>query len=356
MQMSECGRVNLVVGRNDSGKTSVLEAIRLLLSGDPRYLRRVSKSRFDRIRTSPEASFMLAFYNRQETNHIEVGGKFNDLLLRATAKISDVGKSEQLQIDLDEETDESEESLLEPGKQVEVKVTAGKEYVTLSVPFQESVSPIGVRREYPYPTRRRFSKGEFPKLPSPVWLGTNRLESFALARRYSHVYRSGGAGSLIKVLATIESSIEDLVVLTESRDHGSNLAPGIMLEVKLSGKQSLPLENMGEGFASIIAIVTAIATAEKGLCLLDEIENGIHYSILPEVWSAVIETAQTYESQIWATTHSLDCISAAHTAFSKIPDMLRVHRMERREDGEIRVHTFDHASLGRLLDSGMDVR
>ena len=355
MSMSDCGVVNLVVGRNDSGKTSLLEAIRLLMSGDPRHLRRVHQRIGGRTQTSSESRYVLAFYNRLETNQIEVGGTFDEIKIDATAKISEVRRSEQLLINIDEESEESEDSLLEPGKQVEVKVTAGKEWVSLSVPIVESASLYGARQEFP-PTRRSFSKGEFPKLPSPVWLGTNRMESVSLARRYSKVYRSGGTEALVKVLATIEPSIEGLVVLTESRERPASLTPLAVLEVKLAGQPSFPLENMGEGFSSIIAIVTAIATSDKGLCLLDEMENGIHYSILSQVWSAAIETALSYDSQIWATTHSFDCISAAYEAFCSRPDLLRVHRMERRDDGEIEVHTFDHEMLGRALERGLEVR
>lgn len=355
MTLHDCGAVNLIVGRNDTGKTSILEAIRLLMTGDPRHLIRYRPGASEHSSTNSEARFSLAFHNRQVDDSIVVKGHFNGIALQATAAVSWAAQTDDLDINLDEEADETVQSLLEPGRLLEVKVTAEGQSVSLRLRLAGS-SSRAAGPEALYATSRTFSEGSFPEIPRPVWLGTGRLRPGSLAARYSQLYRSGGSESLLKVLRSIEPTIEEIVVLTESKEDSGASRSGAVIEVKVAGQGSMPLESMGEGFTSIISIITAAAASAQGLCLIDEVENGIHYSIMPLVWASAIETVQTYSSQIWATTHSLDCIAAAFEAFKTCPELLRVHRVERKEKGEIAAHTFSHKMLERALSSGLEVR
>ena len=62
------------------------------------------------------------------------------------------------------------------------------------------------------------------------------------------------------------------------------------------------------GVNKIVAILAAIATQK--VVLIDELENGIHYKKLPQLWFALNESAKTYGSQIFASTHSKECLGA----------------------------------------------
>lgn len=157
------------------------------------------------------------------------------------------------------------------------------------------------------------------------------------------------------ILKEIEPRLQSLLILTERSE--STKAPSIaVLEVDLGLGQTFPLESMGDGFSSAIAILSAIGASKGGLCLIDEVENGIHYSMHEPIWRAVATAAEQYNTQVWATTHSYDCVNAIHEAFAEVPDALRVHRLDRQEDGVIAIHTFTHAMLGRALERGLEVR
>ncbi len=158
---------------------------------------------------------------------------------------------------------------------------------------------------------------------------------------------------LLEVLKEIEPRLQSLVVLT-SQDEG--FRGTAVLEVDLGLEQLLPLDSMGDGFSSIIAIISAIGAAESGICLIDEVENGIHYSLLTQMWRSAASAAEKYHSQLWATTHSYDCINSIYEAFSDAPGALRVHRLDRKPDGTVAVHTFTHAMLGRALERGLEAR
>ena len=80
----------------------------------------------------------------------------------------------------------------------------------------------------------------------------------------------------------------------------------------------VPLPAMGEGMTQIAWLVLAIASMPDGVVLVDEIENGIHHSVLPDVWRAIDEAAKQFHTQIFATTHSFECVMAAHESLRMI--------------------------------------
>jgi predicted ATP-dependent endonuclease of OLD family len=75
----------------------------------------------------------------------------------------------------------------------------------------------------------------------------------------------------------------------------------------------------------------AMATASKGILLIDEFENGLHWRVQRELWAALGRAAQEFEVQIFATTHSRDCVGGFVSASKElnIPDS-KMYRLERK--------------------------
>lgn len=91
--------------------------------------------------------------------------------------------------------------------------------------------------------------------------------------------------------------------------------------------------------------------------MIDEIENGLHHSVVKDVWRLGRDFAQRYDVQIVATTHSDEMIVAAQTAFADAePDLLRYHRLDRLEDGSVEAVTFDDRALTTAVKMDFDVR
>ena len=88
----------------------------------------------------------------------------------------------------------------------------------------------------------------------------------------------------------------------------------------------LPLALMGEGLVRIVRLAMAIVSCKNGVVLVDEIENGIHYSALPKLWKVVAELAHRNNVQVFASTHSYECVAAGVSALGS-PDF-RFHRLE----------------------------
>ena len=118
----------------------------------------------------------------------------------------------------------------------------------------------------------------------------------------------------------------------------------------------VPVPLIGEGMRRLLSIVLAIANAPGGIVLIDEIENGLHYSVLPNVWKALADAARRNDVQVFAATHSWECLRAAHEVFSQEePYDFRYYRLD-REDGEVTCVAYDREMIETSLTMGMEAR
>ncbi len=118
----------------------------------------------------------------------------------------------------------------------------------------------------------------------------------------------------------------------------------------------IPVPYMGEGIGRLLSILLAIANARGGVALIDEIENGLHYSVQKQVWQAIAHAARQNDVQVFATTHSYECINAAYEAFaSSEPYDFALHRLD-RIDGEIKVVRYDRDMMKYALEMFHEVR
>ena len=169
------------------------------------------------------------------------------------------------------------------------------------------------------------------------------------AERFGKLEIQGKQEILLKALQVIEPRLKGLSMVFT----GGNP----MIHGYIAGLNRLvPLIFLGDGIVRLASLVLAIGTSPNGVVLVDEIENGLHHSILPEVWGAIGKAAREFKTQIFATTHSFECIEAAHKAFSeeKLYDF-RLHRLERKGE-ERSVFTFDKEALDAAIGIGLEVR
>ena len=129
---------------------------------------------------------------------------------------------------------------------------------------------------------------------------------------------------LLKALQIVEPRLQSI------EENSSSGIPMIWGDIGLS--ELVPLSAMGEGMTQIARLVLAIASVPDGIVLIDEVENGIHHSVLPDVWRAIDEAAKQFHTQVFATTHSFECIEAAHQALG--PDGFLLHRLEASDAGK----------------------
>lgn len=167
-------------------------------------------------------------------------------------------------------------------------------------------------------------------------------------RKLSNILKSKRDEEIVDILQCVDHRIRGLSILTRNNE------PSIYAD--FGRANLLPASLMGDGALRLMAIAIAICDAANGVVLIDEIENGIYYEAMEPVWKAIGEVAAKYNVQVFATTHSNECLNAAHRAFSTSESYdFRFHRLERYR-GDTRSFTFDQDSLETAIQSGLETR
>ncbi|TMQ28158.1 MAG: ATP-binding protein, partial [Deltaproteobacteria bacterium] len=169
------------------------------------------------------------------------------------------------------------------------------------------------------------------RLTPPVgFVPTNRLLPKQLARLWANVVLTPGEQRTIDALRLIEPQIERIAI-SES--------DGTIAKVLLRGADGpVPLGTLGEGVSRILTLALHLALTQHGFLLIDEIENGLHWSVMPKVWRFVVETEGLAE--LHRTNPSL----AAHVA---------VHRLEAGRETSVR---FDAGRIAEYVEMELEAR
>jgi ABC-type uncharacterized transport system ATPase subunit len=128
--------------------------------------------------------------------------------------------------------------------------------------------------------------------------------------------------------------------------------------VRMRGESSpVPLRTMGDGMNRLLGIGLALALASNGVLLVDEIENGIHYSVQADVWRMILRAANSLNVQVFATTHSWDCIRAfaAATSVQDASDAM-LYRLDLRVEGEVRAVRYTAEEIAIAAEQAIEVR
>ena len=229
--------------------------------------------------------------------------------------------------------------------------------------------------DFTYPEKKRNtfsyayrdSKFEFSNLKSSLWIEGNKIRT-SLSENAKPLFastflKSGDSGDGLQYaqqLADLRWQKDDDVVLDSLKIIEPRLKS--VSDISLAGKpliagdigsgKLVPLAAMGKGMNQIAHIIFQIVSAKGGVVLIEEVESGFHYSVLADVWKA-IDNAASYGTQIFATTHSRECVLSAHEALK--PERLRYHRLE-QIDGEIRCRTYSPDILKSAFKFNFEVR
>jgi AAA15 family ATPase/GTPase len=128
-------------------------------------------------------------------------------------------------------------------------------------------------------------------------------------------------------------------------------------KIRLRGAKSpVPLGSLGEGVSRILTLALHLALTPGGFLLIDEIENGLHWSVMPKVLRFLIEAATANQTQVFAATHSKDWLEGLAKLHSKDPELaahVAVHRLEEGEPAAIR---FDAGRIAEYVEMEMEAR
>lgn len=333
-------RVNLIAGMNNTGKTALLEALQIhSYPQDCELPFLVNQLRgTDAAQRHNTDVFRWLFHNRQGSSGLELTSRDVDGTTRALSLWLIAGGTAHKRFPAAERLVRGSflEGTWNSGVDCLVlKADAnGQESFAIGVPSAGGLNSIGNKAPWQGPS---------------VLLKSGLGNPDAEAGAFSELAGANRQGEVVAGLQILEPRLTELTLLL--------LAGQPILHGKINGLERLvPVPFMGEGVRRTLAMLLALMRARGGRVLIDEIENGIHYSVMRAVWQAVAQAARQADVQVFATTHSYECIQAAHEAFvaSGTYDFA-LHRLDRFDD-TIELTTYDQEALEGALRSEMEVR
>jgi AAA15 family ATPase/GTPase len=155
------------------------------------------------------------------------------------------------------------------------------------------------------------------------------------------------------------SVITDSLKIIEPRLKGLSIIPQGQQSIiygDIGLPKKIPISYMGEGISKLLSTLVTIASSKGGIVCLDEIENGIHYSLFPKIWEIVNDMAKKYNCQLFVTTHSHDALKGLHDFYSSTDENeLSFTRLDWIK-GKVVPKTYDHSMLFAAMDRDWEVR
>jgi AAA15 family ATPase/GTPase len=127
----------------------------------------------------------------------------------------------------------------------------------------------------------------------------------------------------------------------------------VCIDVK-NKKELLPINVMGDGIIKIVSVLAAMNFVKGGILLIDEVENGLHFDSLKLLWKAVFEACKIYDVQLFATTHSYECVNSYQNAAQE-NDEISLIRLE-KTNNEIKPIIYSPQNLKIAVDNEWEVR
>jgi len=343
--LSDIKQINLITGINNVGKTSLLEAIFLHCGAyNPSLTLTVNANRglgkfqveLSHWADTPWNTF---FHNFNQNSEIEISGEYIHGKKR-TLKLRSVGEEQFIGDD--------QERIRFYNEEIKESLSADDIHSVLSLEHIEgndrqiynlTISQSGIKTK-PAP----------PPPPRPAYfLSTRKRIAFEEeAQRYSNIVMKKQENFILEGLQKLDDRIEKIETLVHTGR--------AILHAHIGLDRPIPLPLLGEGMARLTSIMLHIGNAKDGIVIIDELDNGFHYSGLEKLWRIISGAAMSFNAQIFATTHSLESIQAAKNVFINTdPSMFILHRLDRLNNN-IDVKNYSSISIDTAFNSGFELR
>jgi ABC-type branched-subunit amino acid transport system ATPase component len=308
-EMKNLGRINLIVGTNNSGKTTILEAISILMPyGNATAIWSALSRRGEVLWDNRDwqADVKRLFFGHQ----IEIGSSF---LLSTLVGDNAVGLIVEVRDDELEQAGPPSSPPPPPIDPLEPLISPRTLALTWSSrkPSQQCATTISISRRggITYDTILRASR-IYPGFDFPLrWVSGATMTTESIASLFEEIVLTPEEDMVVETLRIIEPAIERIAPARSDRSSsGSAYSPRSSVFVRLEGlKDRIPIGSMGDGIWRMLGLALNLAHSRDGILLIDEIDTGLHYTVMQGMWKFLYSAAKRYNVQVFATTHSRDC-------------------------------------------------
>jgi AAA15 family ATPase/GTPase len=342
LELDDFRQINLFVGKNNCGKSTILESLYLAIAPTNAQLP-VKINMFRGLQNFDENMWLTLFHKMSKDSNITISTELDTkderkLIIKPNMKSATTNTKIRGE-PIDVSSDVSGSSLMFPainGLLIDYSVKQKSRKKLKKYNAQISLNGINVDITPPKGYKENLN-GAYMQ---PQTIFTD------VSKNFDEVQVRKQIDLIVDVLKEIDDS---LVNLSLGKD---------VIYCDIGFDRLMPINVMGDGMYRLLAIVLAISTQQNGILLIDEIDTGLHYSAQEILWNVIFKSAKKFNVQIFASTHSLECIKAFSSICSnQSPKEIdtKLYRIEKRDDN-IKAIDYDEEVLAATLDSGWEMR
>lgn len=332
--VSSLGSINVFLGKNNCGKSSLLESV-FLLTGPNNPMLPIRLNSFRSYGLFREYDMLLDFYNLDPQNIIE---------LSATGSVR---RKLSISTFFDEVGEVRLDSMANGGSNSQAKfyglnhtfwIGENKTEYRSKLSIQQgdlSKGQMGVDIRYDEPIKSLYIPSAY--MQSPV----NEV--------YGRLTESKQDGPIVDILRTIEPKILDMKLI------------GKELMVDIGIKQLLPLNMMGDGLRKLVSIVLAVYECRDGIIAIDEIDNGFHYSTMLSLWKALALASKESGAQVFLTTHNIDFLKGLTVLlhdenYHWLEQEISAYKLVKNDADVLSALRYDSGTIGYSIEQEIEIR
>ncbi len=344
LKVDDFKRVNLIVGKNNASKTTILEAIFLSIGAtNPQLVLNINNLRGLLLGQSDD--FRFIFYNLEYENKIVVKTEIDNQNRTVTIEPSISTKNISPTRSVNNQND------LQSGNFSNI---SSDTYDELTINF--------TLKEYQEKLKQFTSKVSF---------STSKGFEVDNVKNYKEKYNGIFITSKISVSSNLIKALEKLIINKNEKNlvgYLSKIDKGIV-DIKLGSNQLIyfdvglarliPANLNGDGVLKLMNILLAIM--EFKIVLIDEIDNGLHFSALKDLWRLIFKVSSDYGTQLFITTHdfeTLKCLKEVleEEEYENYQDEIRSYTIVKNNKNDLNIYKYNFKEFEYSINQGIEIR
>jgi hypothetical protein len=352
-EMSNLGRVNLLVGKNNSGKTTALEGLYLLASrGTPYSVWNVLWRRGERMADrNPENYPQTAVCHLFHGHTSPVGSKFSFIAQNETP-------TRQLTFSIGGIADDQQKKEITRGG-IPVPVRVGLHIKGTPSPVVDVIplSRTGGMSSETLDTGRRRPHNALVDDDMPTrFITTESVSIDDLIAVWDRIALTPYEERVHRAIRLLEPNIERIAPLAARTTYYQGPDRGGFIVKMKDIENPIPIGSMGDGMWRIMTMAISLAQCTNGVLLIDEIDTGLHYSVMTDMWKLIYGAALELNVQVFASTHSNDCLRSLAEFCFEDSDAAKDVTLQRIEQGKKKSVPYSAKEIEISAEKQIEVR
>ncbi len=332
-ELKDFARVNLLFGKNNCGKSTVLEAL-FLISGQSNPTLPLTINALRNHNAFAERDLVTEFYNLDAHNKIVIAVKGDqDRWLEITQIVSN---SNTVTLD----------SLVKGDT-----AKTGKHYglkLNYSIGNREKIYSSQIIIKEGDEENGRISIDErYSETIYSQYIPSGGSQS-SMYEEFARIVANKKEGAVLEALRRIDPTIKDIQLVGEE------------ILVDIGAPRRLPINMVGDGLRKLLRIIVSIHRCRDGILLIDEIDNGLHFSAMKVLWEVILDASVENNVQLFATTHNIDSLKGLNLTLSQpewgsLKSEVCAFKLIKK-DGNVSAIRYDYPSFNYSINQELEVR